>query len=183
MLINPVIKQLRTYATRFGGRVSGAFSWDPAEDSGRMKAPCAWVVLEATDADENTTNVIRQLLRDTFSVYVVLPTREERGQTNAQDIEAVRADIFRALVGFCPAENYEPIQLVSGELFAIDRDRVTYRFEFVTYTQLGRNRKTDPADTWQEFEADGLARFEGVDVDVDFYQPDGQIEHKVKVDL
>ena len=68
-----------------------------------------------------------------------------------------------------------------------------YRFSFEAAFQLGRNRASDPAETWEEFELDGLPALEGVDINVDFIDPadsnlqrpgpDGRVEATFSVEL
>ena len=64
----------------------------------------------------------------------------------------------------------------------------------MTAFQLGRNRASDPAETWHEYELDGLPPLEGMNINMDFIDPifdknlsptgpDGRIEFQAREDL
>ena len=123
---------------------------------------------------------------------VVLDSSDERGQEANDELHDVRAEIWRALVGWEPGSEYDPITYDGGSLVHISRARVVYRFSFVAEFQLGRSRRTDPAETWQELELDGLPAFRGADVDIDPIDPkdsshsapgpDGRVDVRFSID-
>ena len=88
---------------------------------------------------------------------------------------------------------YDPIGYAGGEAVVINRARVIYRFSFTAEFQLGRNRQSEPAETWIEHELDGLPPLVGLDVRVDFIDPadpnlqrpgpDGRVEAIFSVEL
>lgn len=187
MKITPVIRQLRSYCPEFAGRVAGGLDWDPAEKSAAMALPAAYVIVVGDDASESTGHVIAQAITDEFDVCVVLANKDERGQDAADRLHDLRAELWRALVGFVPDEQSEPLQYGGSALLLIDRSRVVYRFRFFTEFQLGRNTKTQPPETWQERVLDGLPPLEGLDIKYDLIDPhggpDGRIEFQTREDL
>lgn len=194
MKISPVIKQMRLYCPFFAGNVAGGLDWDPAEKSAQVKMPAAFVIAVGDSADGSTTNVVRQEVRDEFDVCVVLANKDERGQAVNDLLHDVRSELWRALVGFVPDAQSEPLQYDSSELLLLDRHRAIYRYRFFTEFQLGRNSKNDPPETWQERELDGLPPLEGLDINVDYIAPifdknladqgpDGRTEARISIDL
>ncbi|MNP67231.1 hypothetical protein D3C76_1630340 [compost metagenome] len=101
--------------------------------------------------------------------------------------------MWRALVGWKPGPEYDPIAYAGGEAVAINRARVLYRFSFTAEFQLGRNRPTEPAETWSEHALDGLPPLLGLDVTLDLIEPsdpnlsrpgpDGRVEATFSVEL
>lgn len=194
MKISPVVAHLRQYCPIFAGRVSGGIDLEKIAASQQMAKPAAFVVATGDDAGENDLqNGVRQDITDTFDVLVVMAATEERGQGNVDQVHDVRAQLWRALIGWKPEAYLEPITYDGGELFKIDRAQVLYRFAFASAFQLGRSLGSDPAETWHEYELDGLPRLEGVDINMDCIDPadrnranpgpDGRIEAKLNEDL
>jgi len=172
MKLTPLVSQVRTWCPVFAGRVAGALDWDPTADSAKLPVPSAYVIMTGDDADDAPLgNVIRQDIRDEFDVCVVLAQADERGQTAADTLHDVRAELWRALVGYQPSPELEPIQYGGGSLVLINRDRVVYRFGFFAEFQLGRNLASEPAETWQERQLDGLPTFTEVKLDLDAIDP------------
>lgn len=121
----------------------------------------------APGPSKDSTNIVV----DFFEVLLVLnspPGKELLAQTQAYNL---RADLWRALVGFKPGAEYSPIQYEGGELVPVGNERLLYRLRFFAEFQLGRNRSGQPAETWHERELDGLPSFTGVTVRVDAIDP------------
>ena len=194
MKITPVIVQMRRYCPAFSGRVAGGLDWDPTEKSANPALPAAFVIVVGDEAQESETNIITQTVRDEFDVCVVLANKDERGQDAADRLHDLRAELWRALVGFAPDEQSDALQYDGSALMLIDRFRVVYRFRFFTEFNLGRTTEADPAETWEERVLDGLPLLEGLDIDVDALDvmvdknlalsgPDGRIEFHIREDL
>lgn len=192
MLISPVISQLKTYCPTFNQRVAGGLDWDSIQNSAKLALPAAYVVMGEDEADRSTANVVRQALTDYFDVVVVLRNIDERGQNNCDNVHLIRAELFKALIGFIPTEDYEPIQYVNGSLVEINRAISIYQFRFLSQTGIGRTLDSDPPETWEEVEKDGLPLFEEAHINVDVIDPiadpnlkypgpDGRIEFQVNV--
>lgn len=193
MKLSVIVAHLRAYCPAFGGRVAAGIDWDAVASSSKLQHPSAYVIASGDDAEPNQQqNVIRQVIADGFDVVVVLDSSDERGQEANDELHDVRAEIWRALVGWEPGSEYEPITYDGGSLVHISRARVVYRFSFVAEFQLGRSRRTDPAETWQELQLDGLPAFRGADVDMDPIDPkdsshsapgpDGRVDVRFSID-
>jgi hypothetical protein len=114
-------------------------------------------------------NLMLQPIRDRFEVTLVLDTTDA---TKALDLlHDLRAELWRALVGFKPGSGYDAIVYDGGELVSINSSRALYRLRFFTEFQLGRNLPGQPAESWHERELDGLSSFAGVTVRVDAIDP------------
>ncbi len=172
MKLSVIVAHMRAYCPVFGGRVAAGIDWDAVASSSKLQHPSAYVIASGDDAEPNQQqNVIRQVIADGFDVVIVLDSSDERGQGASDALHDARAEIWRALVGWKPGSEYDPVTYDGGSLVHISRARVVYRFGFVAEFQLGRNRRTDPAETWQERELDGLPPLAGVDVDMDLIEP------------
>lgn len=171
MRLTPLIEHVKRFCPSFGGRVAGGIDLDAVMTSAKLQTPAAYVIYTGDDAGESQAqNRSMQSLADGFDVVVVMQTRDERGQQAVDLVHELRAELFRALVGLKSAE-HEPITYGGGSLMALDRARVSYRFGFEAESQIGRTRKGDPPETWQEVELDGLPALQGVDFTYDSREP------------
>lgn len=192
MLISPIITQLKTYCPTFNQRVAGGLDWDSIQNSAKLPLPAAYVVMGEDEADRSIANVVLQALTDYFDVVVVLRNIDERGQHNCDNVHLIRAELFKALIGFIPSVDYEPIQYANGSLVDINRAISIYQFRFFSQTGIGRTLDSDPPETWQEVEKDGLTLFEQAYINVDVIDPiadpnlsypgpDGRIEFQLDI--
>lgn len=168
MKLNPIVAHLRLTCPTFAGRVAGGIDWDAVVESAQLPLPAAYVIATADAATPNKveTGVIQDIT-DQFNVVIVLDTSDERGQADNDLLHDIRAELWRALVGWEPGPEYTPIEYGKGALLHISRARVVYQFTFFSEFQLGRNRADQPPETWHELELDGLAPFTGVDFNMD----------------
>ncbi len=194
MKISLIVAQLRAYCPAFSNRVSAGIDWDAVASSAKLSHPSAYVIAAGDEASANDVdNAIRQDITDLFDVILVLDSTDERGQEASDLLHDLRASLWKALVGWKPGVEYDPIAYGGGSLIFINRARVVYRFSFEAAFQLGRNRASEPAETWEEWKLDGLPAFEGMDVNVDFIEPsdpnlqapgpDGRIDAQFSVEL
>ncbi len=194
MKLSAIVAHMRAHCPAFGGRISAGIDWDTVASSSKLQHPSAYVIASGDDAEPNDLqNAIRQTIADGFDVVIVLDSSDERGQAASDALHDVRAELWRALVGWEPGSEYDPITYDGGSLVHISRARVVYRFGFVAEFQLGRSRGTDPAETWQEVEHDGRPPFRGLDVDMDHIDPkdpihlqpgpDGRVEVRIPIEL
>ena len=137
MNINLIIAALRDRATVFAGRVAGAAEFQAILESSAIPAtpPAAWVVpLDDSAEPMNETGTILHLT-ERFGVFVLLDsTADPRGQTARVDVETVRLDLWKTLLGWEPETNTYPIQYEGGEVIKLDRARLFYRYEFSMIT-------------------------------------------------
>lgn len=200
MKLKSIIQQMRIFCPSFGRRVFGGLDWDPTKDSVRSQLPAAYVIYIGDEAEASDIQTgIRQRVRDSIDVNVEISNADERGQAATDLLHDLRAELWRALVGFDPGSDGTPLQYDDGQLLLIDRSKAVYRFRFYTDFMIGRTeapygKPAAPPETWLEVVQDGLVPFEGVDIDVDFIDPmrdpnlstsgpDGRIEIKVREDL
>ena len=194
MKLNPLVAHLRQACPSFAGRVTGGIDWDAVVESAQLPLPAAYVIATADAAAPNKAqNMVIQDITDQFNVVIVLDTSDERGQADNDLLHDMRAELWRALVGLIPSPEYSPIEYGKGALLHISRARVVYQFTFFSEFQLGRNSSDQPAETWQEFELDGLPGFTGITVNMDcidpadrnlqYPGPDGRIEVKFSGDV
>lgn len=194
MKLNPIVAHLRVTCPSFAGRVSGGIDWDAVVESAHLALPSAYVIATADAASPSKAqNMVIQDITDQFNVVIVLDASDERGQADNDILHDLRAELWLALVGWIPSAEYDPIEYGKGALLHISRARVVYQFTFFSEFQLGRNRLDEPAETWQEFELDGLPGLTGVDFNMDCIDPadpnlqrpgpDGRVEATFSVEL
>lgn len=194
MKLSVIVAQLRAHCPAFAARVSAGIDWDAVANSAKLNHPSAYVIAAGDEATKNDLqNGVRQNITDQFEVVVVLDTADERGQEAADQLHDLRASLWKALVGWKPGGDYDPIEYDGGALIFINRARVVYRFSFESAFQLGRNTADQPAETWHEYELDGLPGFTGMTFNMDCIDPadpnqqspgpDGRIEAKFSGDV
>ncbi|MBU6956357.1 hypothetical protein KRR23_01165 [Pseudomonas sp. CVAP len=170
MKITPILTQLREQCPTLANRVAAGLDLATLQTNTPLQTPCAYVVPLADLASKSVAqNLMLQPIRDRFEVTLVLDTTDA---TKALDLlHDLRAELWRALVGFKPGSAYDAIGYDGGELVSINSSRVLYRLRFFTGFQLGRNLPGQPAESWHERELDGLSSFTGVTVRVDAIDP------------
>ncbi|URM27977.1 hypothetical protein LLY42_30130 [Pseudomonas frederiksbergensis] len=170
MKITALITQLREQCPTLANRVAAGIDLATLQANTPLQTPCAYVVPIADLASKSVAqNLMLQPIRDRFEVTLVLDTTDA---TKALDLlHDLRAELWRALVGFKPGSDYEAIEYDGGELVSINSSRVLYRLRFFAEFQLGRNLPGQPAESWHERELDGLSSFTGATVRVDAIDP------------
>jgi hypothetical protein len=170
MKITPILTQLREQCPTLANRVAAGIDLATLQANTPLQTPCAYVVPIADLASKSQArNLMLQPIRDRFEVTLVLDTTDA---TKALDLlHDLRAELWRALVGFKPGSDYDAIEYDGGELVSINSSRVLYRLRFFAEFQLGRNLPGQPAESWHERELDGLSSFTGVIVRVDAIDP------------
>lgn len=170
MKITPILTQLREQCPTLAQRVAAGFDLATLQAETPLQTPCAYVLPTADVASKNAAqNVTLQAVRDRFDAVLVLDVTDT---TKALDLlHDLRAELWRALVGFKPGAEYTGIEYGGGELVSINSSRVSYRLRFFAEFQLGRNLANQPAESWHERELDGLSSFTGATVRVDAIDP------------
>ncbi|WP_122314978.1 hypothetical protein [Pseudomonas cichorii] len=194
MKITPIVAHLQATCPTFAGRISPGIYWNAVVNSTTSGYPAAYVIATGDSATANDlTNVVRQNITDRIDVVVVLAGNDEGGQVASEQLHAVRAELWRALVGWNAGSDYEPMEYTGGALLQAGTAQVAWRFGFAAEFQLGRNTSDQPAETWHEAYLDGLPGFTGVTFDMDCIDPadpnlkspgpDGRIEMKFSGDV
>lgn len=170
MHITPILKQLRDQCPSLANRVIVGVDPQTLPTTPPQTTPAAYVAVIADLASKNTAqNAFRQTIRDRFEVTLLIDTSD--AALALDQLQGLRAELWRALVGFKPGGDYDAIEYDGGELVSINNSRLLYRLRFFAEFQLGRNRSSEPAETWHERELDGLSSFTGVTVRVDAIDP------------
>jgi len=170
MKITPILTQLREQCPTLAQRVVAGFDLAALQAETPLQTPCAYVLPTADIASKNAAqNVTLQAVRDRFDAVLVLDATDA---TKALDLlHDLRAELWRALVGFKPGAEYTGVEYDGSELVSINSSRVLYRLRFFAEFQLGRNLASQPAESWHERELDGLSSFTGATVRVDAIDP------------
>jgi len=170
MKITPILTQLREQCPTLAQRVVAGFDLAALQAETPLQTPCAYVLPTADIASKNAAqNVTLQAVRDRFDAVLVLDATDA---TKALDLlHDLRAELWRALVGFKPGAEYTGVEYDGSELVSINSSRVSYRLRFFAEFQLGRNLASQPAESWHERELDGLSSFTGATVRVDAIDP------------
>ncbi len=187
MKIEPIIRQIQTWCPSFK-LVAGALTVDlkTAISDGEANLPAAYVVKldESAEYVDGLSNDFRQDVEESFGVLVFVNNRKKdgRGQWAADQLEDLRAELFKALLQWCPSDAHNPIIYSGGSVQSIDKDRIVYAFEFETGTQLTIE------DTWRQVAYDRMARLQTMHVDVDKIEepemkPDGDIDAGFEVNF
>ncbi|MBB2884254.1 MULTISPECIES: phage tail terminator protein [Pseudomonas] len=170
MKITALITQLREQCPTLANRVAAGIDLATLQANTPLQTPCAYVVPIADLASKSVAqNLMLQPIRDRVEVTLVLDTTDAVAALD--QLHDLRAELWRALVGFKPGNDYSAIAYDGGELVSINSSRVLYRLRFFTEFQLGRNLPGQPAQSWHERELDGLSSFTGVTVRVDAIDP------------
>jgi len=167
MQLSLIITQLRTYCASFSSRVGGAAEWNVIPDVTALTFPCAYVVpLDDNPGEQRSKNGYRQEIRDGFAVIIrIANTADERGQAASDTVRTLRAEIWKALLGFQPSTAYGAIEYEGGNLLQINRAVLDYQLEFSASMEL------DESDTWLSVRDAALPDLEGITINVDAIDP------------
>jgi len=177
MKISPILTQLRAQCPSLAGHIATGVDLALLQGNPNLPTPSAHVLTLADLASASTAqNSASQPIRDRFEIILVLDATDA---TKALDLlHDLRAEVWRALVGFKPGSDYSAIVYDGGETVSINSSRAFYRLRFFAEFQLGRNLPSQPAESWHERELDGLSSFTGVTVRVDAIDPaDPNLKH------
>lgn len=170
MKITPVYTQVCTHCPSLANLMIVGIGMPSLDAGSTLQPPAVYVLPLADFASPGTAqNASSFSIRDRFEVALLLDATNP--QQALDQLHDLRAEVWRALVGFKPGAEYNPIQYDGGELVSLDATRLLYRLRFFAEFQLGRNLPGQPAETWHERELDGLPSFTGVTVRVDAIDP------------
>lgn len=188
MQLETIIAALKARCPVFQNRVAGAAQFKILPESSGLSVPCAYVIpLDDNPGESRSQNGVLQSLTDSFAVVVAISNvADERGQTGAANVHALRAALWSALLGWSPTERHGGVTYEGGSLVALDRARLWYQFEFGADMEIGGD------DGWQQTELSNLPHFEGATIKLDSIDPmadpnlqspgpDGRIEHEVRI--
>lgn len=194
MNINNIIAALKARCPSFGAsaetrRFAGSAEFSALAESTKLDLPAGYVIpLNDEVYEQASSNGYKQEIKERFSVVVVISnTLDERGQTSILAIDGIRAELFRAVLGWSPDENHDRIEYEGGALLEMDRARIYYEFEFSSMTELNEE------DTYQYVYNQALPMMEQVGIRLDAIDPfdpnlvtigpDGRIEVNADIDI
>ena len=188
MQLELIIAALRARCPSLTNRIAGAAQFKLLPEAAALPVPCAFVIpLDDSPSASSSQNSVRQSLTDNFAVVVAISNvADEKGQGSTQSVNALRAELWAALLGWQPSDRYDGISYEGGSLLSLDRARLWYQFEF------GAAMEIEPSDGWQETELATLPHFDGATINVDaidpmadpnvqYPGPDGRIETSFSV--
>lgn len=168
MILETIINALRVRCPSFvSNNVAGAAQFKQLEEATSIPLPFAFVMpLDDDPQDSKANNAVRQPMTDSFSVVVAISNAaDEKGQAGVISVHALRAEIWKALLGWCPGPDYNGIEYQGGSLLKVDRARLWYQFEFGAYMEIG------PSDGWEGDALAALPHLDGVTIKVDAISP------------
>ncbi|WP_421547940.1 phage tail terminator protein [Pseudomonas sp. QD4] len=170
MRVTSILSQLKEYCRGLESRIFFGDVADALKVDFMSQSPIVFLLVRADQASlESGKNTNYQVIRDLFEVLLAIDASHP--QQALDQLHDLRAEVWRALVGFKPGLDYNPIEYDGGELVSLSATRLLYRLHFFAEFQLGRNLPSQPAETWHERELDGLPSFTGVTVRVDAIDP------------
>lgn len=185
MDIDLVIDHLRQFSPSFAGRFAGAAQFKNLSENTSLLMPSGFVIpLDDNPSASSSLNAVRQDLTDGFGVVVCLSNAvDERGQSAATALHLIRKELWKALLGWRPTDDYNGVIYEGGSLLQLNRAQLWYQYEFSAQMQIG------PSDGWEEGMLQALPSLNEVRVKVDVIEPiaqpspgpDGRIEFEVRV--
>ncbi len=182
MKISPIIAQIQAECPSFT-QVAGALTDDLEMAISQAKLPAAYVVRLDEDGEilEDMGNECYQEITEYFAVLVILNNQDPRAQQAADQLDDIRAELFKALLRWCPDAAHDKIEYTGGSLVTLTRDRLIYSYQFKTFTTVQKD------DAWQQVAHERMGPFKGVDINVDEigpreHKPDGTPEARIKIE-
>lgn len=134
---------MREHCPSFQGRVGGVLDWNDGADLEQLSfkaLPCCFVIQEPDEVSDNegTGAFYIQDIKEKFSVRVFLSRNVKNDLQAYDEVEFIKAELLRALVGFqpCPCSQ-KFIQYDSGNsIIAITRGFFVIEYVFAFDTQL-----------------------------------------------
>ncbi|WP_415257663.1 hypothetical protein [Thauera phenylacetica] len=172
MKLDPIVQALRARCPSFAGRVAGAAEFKGLPESAALPVPAAFVIpLDDNPSENRSQTGYRQALRESVAVVVALSnTADERGQASGNAVHDIRAELWKALLGWSPVEDCDGLEYEGGQLLAMDRARLWYQFEFAADIEIGSDDVGNP-ETWQAQELAALPMLEHVHFTLDAIDP------------
>lgn len=96
--------------------------------------PCAYLLAPRDKASENTkANALSQLVGTRFSIALVCQNLSDmRGEAALAEMDALRPQVWAALLNWVPGTGYRPVELTGGALLHAADGLVVWADEFFT---------------------------------------------------
>jgi hypothetical protein len=130
MKITPILTQLRAQCPGLANHIAVGVDLALLQGNADLPTPSAHVLPLADLASTSTAqNLTAQPIRDRFEIVLALDATDA---TKALDLlHDLRAELWRALVGFKPGNDYSAIVYDGGEMVSINSSRAFYRLRFL----------------------------------------------------
>lgn len=184
MRVTSTIQALRERCSSFNNRVYGALKWVNLSQVSPEDLPCAYVFTQSEDPKtiQSSENSYKQLVTATVAVVLCVPSVDTRGQEGADLIETLKTEVFKALLGWAPADDNLCVYEYSNYR-VVDTSATPamwcVQLEFTVEYMLSEE------DTYIPIEQGKLADFNKMYIDVDKVEddekPDGQIDAKLRL--
>ncbi len=190
MEVISTINALRKRCPSFGGRVYGAAEFGNIQLGAVSPSllPAAYVVCTREDPSESnrsSTSFYQEIINTIAVVVVVSNSLDERGQNSSVEMESLKAEIFKAILGWGPnykedSQSYYEYNAYS--VLTVHNAALVVQLDFQITTAIDENdaRFTDELEIG-EGEGDPIGTFNTLDVSVDNIEqpankPDGEEE-------
>ena len=140
MKLGPIALKLRMAETRFGDYIFGSAELALALEY-TLKKESAFVVQLAETASANKMDgSINQKINESFAVIVALDNgtsdKSKLGMKAYDTLHDVRAEIFRAILGWQMSDAEGLVSYNGGRIAGINRAYLWYQFEFTVETRI-----------------------------------------------
>lgn len=131
MIINTVIAQLKAANTSFGNNIAGAAEFNAAQTQ-TYSVDRLFVIPLASATTGNTSEIgLTQIISEQFGVVAAVNnTVDARGQTAYEGLDAVRTEIFSAILNWMPPGAKNSISFAGGSLLGMNRVYLWWQFAF-----------------------------------------------------
>ena len=131
MRLSPIVQALRERCPSFEARVFGLAEFADLDGATSVALPAAFVV----PLDEDVRNLsqgtqVRAEIFERAAVIVALAQTDPRGQAAHDSLHDIRAELWRAIVGWRMDQDAGPFAPDGGEMLDMDRSRFLYQYDF-----------------------------------------------------
>jgi len=136
MLSRPVVDRLKDQIKDLR-KVAGAANFASAHDDIKGEPRHAYVIPANDSAQPNradTNGAVMQWVSERFSVALAVSNRRDPRGEHAinNELESLRSQVMAALLGYVPANGYDPIEYVSGNLLQLTPGVLWWSMTFST---------------------------------------------------
>lgn len=138
MKVRPIIDRLKAECAIFSGNVAGAAEFVDAIEQSQLPLPHAFVFRVGGEAppSESIGEVV-QVVAETFAVVVAVDaSADTRGQSAAESLDDVLAQLMPALLGWEPDGDHVAFEYVRDDHLQINRARLWHQFQFATQSAV-----------------------------------------------
>lgn len=133
MHIAPTIARIDDQVVVLRNHVAGAAEFEAAKES-IAHTPAAFVLplRELAKENEQDTGVLQRTSVRFGVLLAVRNVRDARGAASSQDLKALRASVFTALLGWAPTADHDPVTYAAGQIMLLSKGVLWWQDEFIT---------------------------------------------------